>query len=158
MLPITKIGSDRSREEWRFHQIAQIIPIGVGLLVLRNTCSIAALVHHAERRAIMSTNTIPLPTSDEKKEVKEIDSDVEALKSDFESLKGNVNSLMASVSRLAGKQAEKSADKGKALADDAVDTLESTRDSIQSQIRSKPLAAVGIAAGVGALIAIATRR
>ncbi|MAT34484.1 MAG: hypothetical protein CMK06_04995 [Ponticaulis sp.] len=105
----------------------------------------------------MQSTTVPLHSANEPEKT-EVDSDLKALRSDFESLKENVGSLMTSVSRLAGKKAEKGVDKGTAIKDDAVDAFQDAKGSFESQIRAKPLAAVGIAVGVGALLAIMTRK
>lgn len=107
----------------------------------------------------MSSKTVPLRASvSDTKETKEVDHDLDALRSDFESLKENVASLMSSVGRLAGKQGEKGVEKSKALAGDAANSLDHARESIEGQIRRKPLTSVGIAVGVGAMIAVLSRR
>ncbi|MAI88982.1 hypothetical protein [Ponticaulis sp.] len=88
----------------------------------------------------------------------EIDQDVSNLRQDFESLKDNVGSLFAHVTKLAGERAEKGADQTKEFAGDAVEKAKDAQGYVETRIREKPLAAVGIAAGVGALAAILMRK
>lgn len=105
----------------------------------------------------MATKTVPLHGSSDI-QTKEVDKDIDALRSDFESLKENVTSLMSSVSRLAGKQGEKGVERSKELASDAADSFSNARESIEGTIRKKPLTSVGVAVGVGALLAMLSRR
>ena len=105
----------------------------------------------------MASKTVPLHSPNEI-ETKEVNNDIEALRGDFESLKENVSSLMSSVSRLAGKQGERGVEKSKELAGDAVNSIEHARESVEGTIRKRPLTSVGVAVGVGALLAVLSRR
>lgn len=103
----------------------------------------------------MKSSVTPLKTSAASEN---LDQDIDALRKDFASLKDNVSALMAHVGSLAGEKADEGVQASKAMAGQAKDGLEDARETVENKIREKPLAAIGIAAGVGALLALASRK
>ena len=93
-----------------------------------------------------------------KKPASNLDQAVKALRNDFDALRQHVGSLMGSVKTLAEEKAEDGVHKGQEIADEAYSQAKKARNGIEQQIREKPFAAVGIAVGVGAMIALLSRR
>lgn len=89
---------------------------------------------------------------------KGIDEDVDTLKSDFKTLKEDVSSLMASLGKFTSHKASEGADKTRDMAKSASDTAVDAKETVENKIRTNPLMAVGIAAGVGAAVALLSRR
>lgn len=87
-----------------------------------------------------------------------VENDIDALKTDFESLKKHVGSLMGSMKDIAEEKASEGAEKGRDLAHDASESMRNFQAGIEKQIRRKPLTSVGVAVGVGALLAVLSRR
>ncbi len=83
--------------------------------------------------------------------------DIDNLKKDLQSLSDDVKSLFASLGQVAKSEANKGVDKGKDYADQANDSLTEARTYVEGQVRKSPLAAIGIAAGAGFLIAALRR-
>jgi ElaB/YqjD/DUF883 family membrane-anchored ribosome-binding protein len=86
-----------------------------------------------------------------------VNSDIESLKSDFQSLQTDVRSLFASLGKVAKNKSDEGVQKGADLADDATDKLRDTQAYVEKQVRSNPLAAIGIALGAGYLISTLRR-
>ena len=103
----------------------------------------------------MTLHTVSNPAPEAETEVKD---DVENLRKDFDSLKDNVSSLMSHVGQFASAKAGEVPEQTRELAGEAKDKIEGYGNAVPDRIREKPLAAVGIAAGVGVLFAMLTRR
>lgn len=103
----------------------------------------------------MTLHTVSNPTPEIENEV---EGDVKNLRKDFDSLKENVSSLMSHVGKFASEKAGEVPQQTRELAGEAKDKIEGYTNVVSERIREKPLAAVGIAVGVGALFAILTRR
>ena len=73
--------------------------------------------------------------------------DTEELASQIDAIRGDIQNLTSTVGRIAGKQLNRAQDKAMETASDAEDA-----------IRRNPLQAVAIAAGLGLLLGIITRR
>ena len=73
--------------------------------------------------------------------------DAEDLAQQIDAIRGDLQNLTSTVSRIAGKQINRAQDKAMETASDAEDA-----------IRRNPLQAVAIAAGLGLLLGILTRR
>ena len=84
--------------------------------------------------------------------------DLDLLKKDMASLRDDMKSTFANLKGFASVQARHGVEKGKELAEDAGEHLESARADLQAQIREKPMAAVGLAFGAGLLIALIGRK
>jgi ElaB/YqjD/DUF883 family membrane-anchored ribosome-binding protein len=84
--------------------------------------------------------------------------DLHHLKEDMATLRKDLQSAFGSIKGLAASKAGNSVEKGKELAHDAEDRLKSVRADLQSQIREKPMTAVGVAFGAGLLIALLGRK
>lgn len=87
-----------------------------------------------------------------------VEDDIGALKTDFESLKKNVGSLMGSMKDIAEEKAGEGAEMGRDFAHDASESMRNFQAGIEKQIRRKPLTSIGVAVGVGALLAVLSRR
>jgi len=97
-------------------------------------------------------------TSDTKKADADLNEDVSLLKEDLAALRKDLQSIFGDLKGYAGAQAKEGVEKGKVFAKEAGEQFESSRADIQEHIREKPLAAVGIAFGVGVLIAMLGRK
>lgn len=84
--------------------------------------------------------------------------DLNALKEDMASLRKDLQSTFGSLKGLAESKATDGVSKGKAFAAGAGEQIKSARIDLQSQIREKPMAAVGMAFGAGLLIALLGRK
>lgn len=84
--------------------------------------------------------------------------DVSALKEDMVALRNDLRSAFGSLKGLAASKAQEGVSKGKDIANDAGTQLDSAREDLQDKIRSRPMAAVGIAFGAGLLLALAGRK
>jgi len=84
--------------------------------------------------------------------------DLHHLKEDMATLRKDLQSAFGSLKGLAASKAGDGVAKGKELANDAGEHIQSARADIQSQIREKPMAAVGLAFGAGLLIAMLGRK
>ncbi len=84
--------------------------------------------------------------------------DLEHLKEDMATLRKDLHSVFESLKGLAASKAGDSVAKGKELANDAGEHIQSARADLQSQIRENPLTAVGLAFGAGLLIAMLGRK
>ncbi|KCZ85847.1 MULTISPECIES: hypothetical protein [Hyphomonas] len=84
--------------------------------------------------------------------------DLKLLKDDMATLRKDLQSAFGSLKGLAASKAGDGVSKGKELANDAGDHLQSARADLQSQIREKPMLAVGAAFGAGLLIAMLGRK
>ena len=84
--------------------------------------------------------------------------DLNALKEDMASLRNDLQSTFGSLKGLAESKASDGVSKGKEFAADAGEHIKSARVDLQSQIREKPMAAVGLAFGAGLLIALLGRK
>ena len=73
--------------------------------------------------------------------------DAEDLADQIDAIRGDLQNLTSTVSRIAGKQLNRAQDK-------AIETASEAEDAI----RRNPIQAVAIAAGVGLLLGILTRR
>ena len=73
--------------------------------------------------------------------------DAEDLAQQIDAIRGDLQNLTSTVSRIAGKQLNRAQDK-------AIETASEAEDAI----RRNPIQAVAIAAGVGLLLGILTRR
>ncbi len=73
--------------------------------------------------------------------------DAEDLAQQIDAIRGDIQNLTSTVSRIAGKQLNRAQDKAMETASEAEDV-----------IRKNPLQAVAIAAGIGLLLGILTRR
>ncbi len=82
----------------------------------------------------------------------DLDTDVNRLKSDFADLSKDVKALMSSIGSVASSQGKKGVRVSKEYADDAVDSVQEARGTVESKIRENPLPAVGIAFGLGVLL------
>ena len=71
--------------------------------------------------------------------------DLKLLKDDMATLRKDLQSAFGSLKGLAASKAGDGVSKGKELANDAGDHLQSARADLQSQIREKPMLAVGAA-------------
>lgn len=83
---------------------------------------------------------------------------MEKVRSDLASLGEEVKGIISQIAKMAATQGEAAMSRGKALADDATDRLVDARASTESLIRRHPLAAIGIAVGVGVIIAAMSRK
>lgn len=83
--------------------------------------------------------------------------DMDDLKADFQTLQEDVKKLMATLSGVAKVKSNEGLEKGSELADDATEKLRDTQAYVEKQVRSNPLAAVGIALGAGYLLAALRR-
>ncbi|MAB12227.1 hypothetical protein [Hyphomonas sp.] len=84
--------------------------------------------------------------------------DLNALKEDMATLRKDLQSTFGSLKGFAESKAGDGVSKGKEFAADAGEHIKSARVDLQSQIREKPMAAVGLAFGAGLLIALLGRK
>lgn len=73
-------------------------------------------------------------------------------------LKSSANHFSDHLTRAAEEKVVKAQDAAKAATEAAVDGAQSVRTRIEDKVREKPLAALGVAAGAGVLLALLTRR
>lgn len=97
------------------------------------------------------------------------DDEAATIQENIERLRGDISSLAKSISRYGtektGEYTERASKAGHDIADVSQQTLDSLTEelnrlerSLTSQIRRKPLQSLGIAAGIGFLIAMLARR
>lgn len=97
------------------------------------------------------------------------DDEAASIQENIERLRGDISSLAKSISRYGtektGEYSERASKAGKDIADVSQQTLDSLHEelnrlerSLTSHIRRKPLQSLGIAAGIGFLIAMLARR
>ena len=84
--------------------------------------------------------------------------DLDLLKEDMASLREDLKSTFADLKGYAINQARQGAEKGKELAGEAGDRLDAASSDLQTQIRQRPMASVGVAFGAGILIALLGRK
>jgi ElaB/YqjD/DUF883 family membrane-anchored ribosome-binding protein len=83
--------------------------------------------------------------------------EIEDLKADFKTLQDDVKKLMATLSGIAKGKSNEGLEKGSEIADDATEKFRDTQAYVEKQVRSNPLAAVGIALGAGYILAALRR-
>lgn len=76
----------------------------------------------------------------------------------FEKLRRDIAALTRTLGEFGSRKVDEAADRTAALAADARNRLKSVEGDFEDRIRANPLAAVGIAAGVGFLVALIARR
>ena len=84
----------------------------------------------------------------------EAEEDYSALKDDIATLRADLKGVIDDIKGIASVRARSGMEKGKKVADKAGEQLSETRADVESQIRSNPLAAVGIAFGAGLMLAL----
>lgn len=80
------------------------------------------------------------------------------LKADIEALRGDFSKMMADTSALAKTKSQEAVDRSREALNDAGEQLKTQKDKVEDRVRENPLAAVGIAFGVGVLFAALSRR
>ncbi|WP_249691111.1 DUF883 domain-containing protein [Stappia sp. WLB 29] len=97
------------------------------------------------------------------------DDEAASIQENIERLRGDISSLAKSISRYGtektGEYTERASKAGKDIADVSQQTLDSLTEelnrlerSLTAHVRRKPLQSLGIAAGIGFLIALLSRR
>ncbi|MFC6200054.1 DUF883 family protein [Ponticaulis profundi] len=84
--------------------------------------------------------------------------DFSALKKDISTLQKDFKKLFSDVSDVAKAKKDESISKGKDAADSAKEQFTEKKSELEGIIREKPLASVGVALGVGAVIALLAKR
>ena len=84
--------------------------------------------------------------------------DVKELKADLTALRADVKSLLTDAGELLKAKADQGVDSGKKLAQKAGNDAVEAKTYAEDKIRSNPLAAVGIAFGVGIVLASLRRK
>ncbi|MEL6244887.1 MAG: hypothetical protein AAFQ85_06010 [Pseudomonadota bacterium] len=80
------------------------------------------------------------------------------LKADIAALRSDFSKLIEDASVLAKAKSEELTDRGQAVVKDAGEQIQSQKAKVEDQVRENPMAAVGIAFGVGVLLAAVSRR
>lgn len=76
----------------------------------------------------------------------------------FERLRADIAALSQTLSDFGSGKLEEIADRSAGLANDAKARLKTAEGDLEDRIRANPITSVGIAAGVGFLVALLTRR
>ena len=105
--------------------------------------------------------------------VERLEKDVTAVKNDISALTGQVADALKTFTNIAGKQARRGykqaranaegaigdlSGRGSAVMEAAQDTATSIEETLEDAIAQRPLAAVGLAVGLGFLIGVTWRR
>jgi ElaB/YqjD/DUF883 family membrane-anchored ribosome-binding protein len=83
---------------------------------------------------------------------------IDKVRSDLSSLGDEVRGIIDQVSKVAKTRGEAVAARTKEMAGDATDRFVEVRATTESLIRKHPLAAIGIAVGVGVIVAAMSRK
>jgi ElaB/YqjD/DUF883 family membrane-anchored ribosome-binding protein len=86
------------------------------------------------------------------------DDDVARIKADIATLTEDVKTLSATLSNVASSRADEGLQRGKELAGKASAKASETKGDVETSIRNNPLAAVGVALGVGAILGALAKR
>lgn len=83
----------------------------------------------------------------------EVDNDLDEIKKDLSALKQDFSNLFESIGKAAKSKTNEGASKGSDLADQLGSNAKETQAYVEDQIKTRPLAAVGLALGAGFLFA-----
>lgn len=84
--------------------------------------------------------------------------DAATLRKDLDAVRSDLKTLMADIREISKERGERALQKGKDVASKAGDKIEATRETVEDKVRENPLVSVGIAFGVGVLLAGIARR
>lgn len=84
--------------------------------------------------------------------------DYATLRSDIDALRDDMKTLAKDARSFAAARGEKAMEKGREFAEEAGERVSAAKQTIEQQVRENPLAALGVAFGVGVLLASLTRR
>lgn len=87
-----------------------------------------------------------------------VDSDMDELRNDLKALRGDLAKLLADTGSYASAKSREGIERSKALSENAQESVESARATVEDKVRENPLAAIGIAMGVGALLSYMSSR
>lgn len=86
------------------------------------------------------------------------DADFDALKDDVAALKSDLSKLISDVGDIAKARSDQQLEKGKELADSAIEKFSDVRLTVQDRVKTYPMASLGAAFGAGVLISLLRRR
>lgn len=84
--------------------------------------------------------------------------DYATLRSDMDALKSDMRNLADDAKKYAAHKGSEALEKGKELAGETSARMKAATESIEQKVRDNPLAALGVAFGVGVLLASLARR
>ncbi|OLF77666.1 hypothetical protein AWH62_03050 [Maricaulis sp. W15] len=87
-----------------------------------------------------------------------VNADMDELRDDLKALRGDLSKLLSDTGSYASAKSRAGLERSKDLTQSAQKSLEDTRETVEDKVRENPLAALGIAVGVGALLSYVSSR
>ncbi|ACT59713.1 hypothetical protein [Hirschia baltica] len=106
----------------------------------------------------MSVTKMKDKVMSEVKDEKSLDPYLSELSSDVSSLRDDFAKLVSHIGDLASASSENVGEKGEQLFNHAREGVETASEDVKGRVRQRPLTAIALAAGAGALIAALSRK
>ena len=87
-----------------------------------------------------------------------VDSDIDELRNDLKALRGDLSKLLSDTGSYASAKSREGIERSKEWSDRAQQGVDEARTTVEDKVRENPLAAIGIAMGVGALLSYVSSR